>query len=161
MATLPDAASGSLAAGPGMPGWPCRVLPSSLPSRLLRIGRSADNDIVVADLGVSRYHAELRRTRRGYEIADLDSHNGTFLNGQQINVAPVRDGDLIGVGPATFRMVGGELEEFLDTGDISLAARDLTVRLPDQPATGAIVLTLLDPPYFGPDGARLTEQVAG
>jgi ABC transport system ATP-binding/permease protein len=102
----------------------------SLPPRL-RIGRSADNDIVVDDLSVSRHHAELCRTRRGYEIVDLDSHNGTFLNGQQVSVAPVREGDLIGVGPATFRMVAGELQEFLDTGDISLAARDLTVRLPD------------------------------
>jgi molybdate transport system ATP-binding protein len=34
----------------------------------------------------------------------------------------------------------------------------LTVRLPDQPDTGQVKVTLLDPPYFGPDGARLTAQ---
>ncbi len=102
-----------------------------MPVRALRIGRAPDNDVVVSDLSVSRYHAELRRTSRGeFEIVDLDSHNGTFLNGQQIKVAPVTETDLIGVGPATFRRLGDQLQEFLDTGDISLSARELTVRLP-------------------------------
>ena len=44
---------------------------------------------------------------------------------------------------------------------IDVAGTALTVRLPDQPATGQIVLTLLDPPYFGPAGTRLTAQVTG
>jgi len=102
----------------------------SLTTTRIRIGRAADNDVVVNDLSVSRYHAQLRKTPRGYEITDLDSHNGTFLNGQRITVAPVSEIDLIGVGPATFRLVGDELQEFIDTGDVSLAARDLTVTLP-------------------------------
>jgi ABC transport system ATP-binding/permease protein len=102
-----------------------------LPVRTLRIGRASDNDVVVADLSVSRHHAELRRTSRGeFEIVDLDSHNGTYLNGQRITIAPVTETDLIGVGPATFRRVGDQLQEFLDTGDISLSARNLTVRIP-------------------------------
>ena len=100
-----------------------------LPTRQLRIGRASDNEIVVSDLGVSRHHAELRRTSRGYEIVDLDSHNGTYLNGQRITAAPVTETDLIGIGPATFRLLDGQLQEFIDTGDISLSARDLTVRL--------------------------------
>ena len=37
--------------------------------------------------------------------------------------------DIIGVGPATFRLVGDELQEFIDNGDISLIAKDLTVRV--------------------------------
>jgi hypothetical protein len=57
----------------------------ALPAKALSIGRSPDSDIVVADLSVSRRHAELRRSPGGgYEIADLGSHNGTFLNGQRI-----------------------------------------------------------------------------
>jgi ABC-type multidrug transport system ATPase subunit len=97
---------------------------------VLRIGRAGDNDVVVSDLSVSRYHAELRRTARGFQVIDLESHNGTFLNGQRISAAPVTEDDLIGVGPATFRLVGEELQEFIDAGDISLTARDLTVTLP-------------------------------
>ena len=103
----------------------------NLPTRQLRIGRAPDNDVVVADLSVSRYHAELRKTSRGgYEIVDLDSHNGTYLNGQRVTVAPVTETDLIAIGPATFQRVGDQLQEFIDTGDISLVAQELTVRLP-------------------------------
>ena len=123
----------------------------------LRIGRATDNDVVVSDLGVSRYHAQLNKTPRGYEIVDLDSHNGTFLNGQQITAAPVTENDLIAVGPATFRLVGEELQEFIDTGDISLSARDLTVTLP----SGRVLLDHVSFPLgercllgvIGPSGA--------
>jgi len=100
-----------------------------LPSRVLRIGRNADNDVVVSDLSVSRYHAELRRGRGGFEIADLGSHNGTFVNGQRVISAPVTEADIIGIGPATFHMVGQELQQFIDTGDVSLNVQDLTVRI--------------------------------
>ena len=109
---------------------PSAIMP--LPAKILRIGRSADNGVVVADLSVSRRHAELRRRPGGeYEIADLGSHNGTFLNGQRITTAMVTEADVIGIGPATFRLFGDELQEFVDGGDISLDARGLTVTLPN------------------------------
>jgi ABC-type multidrug transport system ATPase subunit len=98
----------------------------------VRIGRAPENDVVVDDLGVSRYHAELRRVNaRQFEIVDVGSHNGTFVNGQRVSAVAVTDTDLIGIGPATFRLVDGELREFIDEGDVSLLAQDLAVRLPD------------------------------
>ena len=100
-----------------------------LPTKVLRIGRAPDNDIVVSDLSVSRYHAELRRTANAYQIVNLDSHNGTFVNGQQVGSAPLTEGDIVGIGPSTFRLSGTELQEFVNTGDVSLVARDLTVTL--------------------------------
>jgi ABC transport system ATP-binding/permease protein len=102
-----------------------------LPQRVLRIGRATDNEIVVSDLSVSRYHAELRRdSRRGYEIVDLSSHNGTYVNGQRITTsAPVTEADIISIGPATFHMAGQELVEFIDTGDVSLNVQGLTVKI--------------------------------
>jgi ABC transport system ATP-binding/permease protein len=98
------------------------------PARALRIGRAEDNDVKVDDLSVSRHHAELRNTGDGFEIVDLGSRNGTFLNGRPVVRALVTEQDLIGIGPATFRLVGDELRQFLDHGDVSLVARDLTVR---------------------------------
>ncbi|MCZ7457275.1 FHA domain-containing protein [Streptomyces sp. WMMC940] len=99
-----------------------------LPTRTVRIGRAADNDIVIDDLIVSRRHAELRAHLDGrYEIVDLDSHNGTYLNGQPVTEAGISEGDTVGIGHSTFRLVGDELQEFVDSGEISLDVQDLAV----------------------------------
>ena len=51
----------------------------------MRIGRTPDNGLVLSDLDVSRNHAELRKSATGsYEIVDLGSHNGTYVNGQRV-----------------------------------------------------------------------------
>ena len=132
------------------------------PARALRIGRTEDNDIVLADLSVSRHHAELRNTGDGrYAIVDLDSSNGTFLNGARVILtSPVTEQDIIGIGPATFRLVGGELRQFIDSGDVSLIAQDLTVRGPG----GRVLLDRVSFPIserslvavIGPSGAGKT-----
>ncbi|MCX4767509.1 ATP-binding cassette domain-containing protein [Streptomyces sp. NBC_01275] len=99
-----------------------------LPSRTVRIGRAADNDLVIDDLIVSRRHAELRALPDGsYEIADLGSHNGTFLNGLPVDRAPLGPGDIVGIGHSAFCLVGDELQEYVDTGEVSLDVQDLTV----------------------------------
>jgi ABC-type multidrug transport system ATPase subunit len=98
--------------------------------QILRIGRSPENEVVLDDLGVSRNHAELRKSASGkYEIIDLGSHNGTFVNGERVHRAELAESDLVTIGNATFRLAGGELREYVDEGSISLAARDLTVRV--------------------------------
>ena len=114
--------AGSTAVNTGMSSVDRR--PTSVrraPTRLLRIGRAPENDLVVPDLSVSRAHAELRNLGDGrYEIVDLGSHNGTFVNGQRITRATAVTGqDLIGIGRATFRLFGDELREFIDEGDIT------------------------------------------
>ncbi|WP_406450067.1 FHA domain-containing protein [Streptomyces sp. NBC_01622] len=99
-----------------------------LPARTVRIGRAADNDLVVDDLIVSRRHAELRAMPDGtYEIVDLGSHNGTYLNGQPVTLAPIGPGDIVGIGHSAFCLVGDQLQEYVDTGEVSLDVQDLTV----------------------------------
>ncbi|UQA96210.1 ABC transporter ATP-binding protein/permease [Streptomyces halobius] len=99
--------------------------------RVMRIGRALENELVVSDLQVSRHHAEFRATPDGrFEIRDLGSHNGTYVNGQPVpksGTAPIGPNDIIGVGHSTFRLVGDRLEEFVDTGEVSFSARHLTV----------------------------------
>src|SRR5206468_413910 len=52
--------------------------------RVMRIGRALENELVVSDLQVSRNHAEFRSTGGRFEIHDLGSHNGTYVNGQPL-----------------------------------------------------------------------------
>lgn len=95
---------------------------------VMRIGRALENDLVVSDLQVSRHHAEFRATGDGrFEIVDLGSHNGTYVNGQPVSRQLIGPHDIVGVGHSTFRLVGDRLEEFVDTGDVSFSARHLTV----------------------------------
>ncbi|MFG2636080.1 FHA domain-containing protein [Streptomyces sp. NPDC048362] len=99
--------------------------------RVMRIGRALENELVVSDLQVSRNHAEFHVTPDGrFEIRDLGSHNGTYVNGQPIakgGSALLGPSDIVGVGHSTFRIVGDRLEEFVDTGEVSFSARHLTV----------------------------------
>ncbi|MGA6225730.1 FHA domain-containing protein [Streptomyces umbrinus] len=116
----------SLPAATGTFRQPTTVRP--LPARMVRIGRGGDNDLVVDDLIVSRRHAELRALPDGtYEIVDLGSHNGTFLNGQPVDRAPIDAGDIVGIGHSAFCLVGDQLQEYVDTGEVSLDVQDLSV----------------------------------
>ncbi|MEU4497313.1 FHA domain-containing protein [Streptomyces sp. NPDC023998] len=99
--------------------------------RVMRIGRALENELVVSDLQVSRLHAEFTATPDGrFQIRDLGSHNGTYVNGQPIaksGTVLIGPNDIVGVGHSTFRLVGDRLEEFVDTGEVSFSARHLTV----------------------------------
>ncbi|MFD9410377.1 FHA domain-containing protein [Streptomyces sp. NPDC059989] len=98
---------------------------------VMRIGRALENELVVSDLQVSRHHAEFRSMPGGrFEIHDLGSHNGTYVNGQPLAKSGTQllgPNDIVGVGHSTFRIVGDRLEEFVDTGEVSFSARHLTV----------------------------------
>jgi adenylate cyclase len=64
----------------------------------VRLGRGGDNDIVLADVSVSRNHAEIRRGPDGWHIHDLRSTNGVEVNRVPVRSAPLRPGDRITVG---------------------------------------------------------------
>jgi ABC-type multidrug transport system ATPase subunit len=99
-----------------------------IPAAVVRIGRDQRSDVVVSDLNVSRRHAELRQSQSGgFEIVDLGSHNGTFVKGARVDRAGVGEDDIIAIGHATFRLAGGELREYVDTGDVPFEARNLRV----------------------------------
>jgi pSer/pThr/pTyr-binding forkhead associated (FHA) protein len=63
------------------------------------IGRDADCDLAIADMTVSRLHARLERTADGWLLSDLESTNGTRVNGWRVRgQIPVRAGDLVSFG---------------------------------------------------------------
>lgn len=67
------------------------------------IGRAADSEIVLSDPNVSRYHAEVRRDGEGFVAVDLESLNGTRVNGAGIKQHRLADGDTITVGTTAMR----------------------------------------------------------
>jgi hypothetical protein len=93
----------------------------------VRIGRALDNDVVLGDLLVSRHHAELRRSGEQWELVDLGSANGTYVNGVRIARAALGPTDLVVIGHQRLHMAGDRLEEYIDAGDVSFEASGLTV----------------------------------
>jgi len=68
------------------------------------VGRSRACDIVIDDPGVSRRHAEIRPSGEGFEIRDLGSTNGVYLNRAPIDrAAPLRHGDVLELGATEIR----------------------------------------------------------
>ncbi|MFN3194186.1 MAG: ATP-binding protein [Aureliella sp.] len=72
------------------------------------LGREATNQIQVRDTEVSRKHARVTRTDdSSYEIADLDSSNGTYVNGRRVKEQVLRSGDRVQVGRTLMIFTGG------------------------------------------------------
>src|ERR1700722_9882879 len=93
------------------------------PAKAIRIGRTPDNDITLADLDVSRHHAELHRNPDGsFKIIDVGSHGGTYVNGDRITRKVLTEQDIISIGHATFRLSGGETGQNADASPGPLPA---------------------------------------
>jgi pSer/pThr/pTyr-binding forkhead associated (FHA) protein len=86
------------------------------------LGRDPTCDIVLTEVSISRRHAELRVDGRIVHIRDLNSRNGTFVNGQRIDEAETRIGDQISFASVAFFLVDGQ-EADLETDDPRLGSR--------------------------------------
>lgn len=69
----------------------------------IRIGRLPDCSVPLSDSQASRHHAEVRHTDGGFVITDLDSLNGTTVNGVVIHEKQLEDGDVIAIGETAIR----------------------------------------------------------
>ena len=103
----------------------------------IRIGRDPDNTLVLADdLLASRHHAVVTTGAGRWEITDLHSHNGTFVNGHRVGRAPLVVGDLVAVGQHRFRVDLTGLHEWTDPSGVQLVATKLGFRT----EAGAVLL---------------------
>ena len=69
-----------------------------LEADVVRAGRHPDSDIFLDDITVSRRHAEFVRRGGGYVVRDVGSLNGTYLNRERIEDAPLANGDEVQIG---------------------------------------------------------------
>jgi hypothetical protein len=75
----------------------------ALDEPLVTAGRHPDSVIFLDDITVSRRHAEVRQVEGGYEVKDVGSLNGTYLNRERVETAVLSDGDELQIG--TFKLL--------------------------------------------------------
>lgn len=121
------------------------------------IGRDPSNTVQVADLLVSRFHAQVIQSEQGLRVQDLNSRNGTYVNGAPISSVPFVPGDLLTVGRHHFRMQGDQLVQRVDEGRVSLAVDGLSFTIPSGKTLLSDVGFTLSPSsltgVIGPSGA--------
>ena len=83
---------------------------------IFSIGRSLENDLVLNDPTVSRFHAEIQYKNSRFLLVDKNSSTGTYLNNQKISTSPLFAGDILQIShtPIMFMFKGASL---LDSAD--------------------------------------------
>jgi DNA-binding NtrC family response regulator len=76
----------------------------------IRIGSMDDNDVVISDDTVSRYHCRIAQEDTGYVLVDQRSTNGTFINKVRVREAFLKPGSIVSVGQSQFRFNAKEEE---------------------------------------------------
>jgi pSer/pThr/pTyr-binding forkhead associated (FHA) protein len=104
-----------MAAAPKKQAGPLALLVSAGPPELVgvriplsaevTIGRTADNDLAIADDFVSSHHAKITPGPRGPVLEDLESTNGTVVGGKTVGYpVPLRAGDLVEIGTVKLKV---------------------------------------------------------
>jgi len=73
------------------------------------IGRSDENTVVIDNPGASSRHCVILRSGDRYTLRDLNSTNGTFLNGARVTECPLAPGDIINVGSTRVLFEGEDI----------------------------------------------------
>jgi hypothetical protein len=75
---------------------------------VIAVGRASDNDVILDDPQVSRHHCQLKLQHGAYGFVDLQSRNGSRVNGQPVNEIALADGDRVRIGNTSieFRLHG-------------------------------------------------------
>jgi len=92
------------------------------------MGRHFDCDLVLKEETVSSRHAKIKKNEGNYEIEDLNSSNGTFINGEKIKKQSLRTGDLISIDKMEFKFINPEeVERTVISNGIKISQPEETV----------------------------------
>jgi ABC-type multidrug transport system ATPase subunit/pSer/pThr/pTyr-binding forkhead associated (FHA) protein len=93
----------------------------------LLIGRNPQADIPLEGPVVSWHHARLDRTPQGHVLTDLNSTNGTFVNGQRlVRPHPLQQGDVVQIGPFKLVYEPTDFQQYTAAGGVRLDGVQLT-----------------------------------
>lgn len=62
------------------------------------VGRAAENDVTIKDDAISKRQFHIKKTNKGYNLIDLKSANGTFVNGERVKSVILKNKDVIKIG---------------------------------------------------------------
>ena len=94
-----------------------------LDREVVTLGRGSENDIAIDSGSVSINHAEMRRIKGGYELADVGSTNGIKLDGERLLVVPLLSGMTVHIGDVSFDFI-------LSDEELGEIAREKLPKLP-------------------------------
>ena len=106
----------------------------SLDQETVTIGRKTDNDIHIDNLAVSGNHAKILTILNDSFIEDLDSTNGTYINGKKVNKHALKNGEIITIGKHELKYINEPT--FTDTFEKTMIIRPDAAGMPEQDQTG-------------------------
>jgi signal transduction histidine kinase len=99
-----------------------------LDTTALAIGRDPRNPIQLQDSEVSRRHAQIVQTDNGFELVDLNSSNGTFVNNQKVGQLELHSGDRVQMGRTLMIFTGNEDNSSIDLAEeVNIVDRNQTI----------------------------------
>jgi transcriptional regulator with GAF, ATPase, and Fis domain len=120
----------------------------------LSIGRDEANQLCLMDSAVSRRHCAIQQVDDQYELVDLDSHNGTFVNGVPVGRKFIDHGDMIRIGNSELVFLTHEGESFPNA----------RMRLSDAPSHSTLTTLRMEQPVvhptFGAEVGRMARDLA-
>jgi len=119
---------------------------------VLTAGRELACALPILDPRVSRRHAEVRSASDRIELRDLGSRNGTWINGERIELAYAAVGDVVTFGGVSFTVVDADQEPAASAFRASMDTSPTVLRERTMPARGAVVAEVL--------GRRLAQLIA-
>ena len=125
----------------------------------IKIGRHSDNDIVIDNIKVSRYHARLIKENDNWFIEDLGSSNGTYVNGKKIKKISVSDKDSVLIGGIPLKLEDLLRKEKKIKGNVNITLDNVSFEINGKKIIDDISLTIQPGEFvglIGPSGSGKT-----
>jgi pSer/pThr/pTyr-binding forkhead associated (FHA) protein len=102
------------------------------------LGRLSDNDIHIDNMAVSGHHALILNILKDSFLEDLNSTNGTYVNGKLIKKHALQDGDVITIGRHQLKYLSGRGKEGEDEFERTMVIKPGTASLPGAPSLDSV-----------------------